>query len=315
MISFRFHLVSITAIFLALAAGIAVGAAVVDRASVELLRTQLDEVEARRQATNARNDELKAGLDEWNRYAEQAGNQLIAGQLASATGGIPVFVVAIEGVERNEVTALETSLGVAGAAYQGTVWLTRKWALDTNEAADEMAAALEVGTNLLPETLRRAGIARLGRALLDGDPADLLVSLQAGGFIEHVSAEGGPPLAAIPTEDAVVIAVAGDGPLAEQRGLAINLVEVMATTREAFIAAQPATPTEDGTGTAFVTQVRTDTDLATQLTTVDSLSDYRGRVATVLAVKALTLGITGHYGLGPHAERVLPELPPPAVAP
>ena len=314
MINFRFHLVSITAIFLALAAGIAIGAAVVDRASVDLLRSQLDEVEARREATNARNDELKAGLEEWSRYADQAGNQLIEGELLRAEGGVPVMIVAFDGGERDAVTAVETSLRVAGAAFQGTVWLTGKWALDTDEAADDMAAALGVGTNLLPATLRRAATARLGRALLEGDPDDLLVALQSEAFIEHTTIEGEPSLVDVPTEDAVVVVVSDARPRPPADDLPVSLVEVMAATREPFIVAQPSTPAAEGERATPVTRVRSEPDLVTQVTTVDSTADYRGRVATILAVKALTLGITGHYGLGPGAERVIPELPPP-VAP
>ena len=41
MINFRFHLVSLTAVFLALGIGIAVGATVVDRATVDFLETRL----------------------------------------------------------------------------------------------------------------------------------------------------------------------------------------------------------------------------------------------------------------------------------
>ncbi|MBV9664035.1 MAG: copper transporter, partial [Actinobacteria bacterium] len=44
MINFRYHLVSLTAVFLALAIGIAMGATVVDQATVKLLRSQLESV-------------------------------------------------------------------------------------------------------------------------------------------------------------------------------------------------------------------------------------------------------------------------------
>ena len=44
MISFRFHVVSITAVFLAIAIGVVVGSTYVDRAIVESLQNRIDSV-------------------------------------------------------------------------------------------------------------------------------------------------------------------------------------------------------------------------------------------------------------------------------
>lgn len=313
MINFRFHLVSITAIFLALAAGIAVGAAVVNRASVDLLRTQLDEVEARRQETNARNDQLKERLEQWDRYAEQAGDHLVEGRLIGADLGAPVMIVAVDGIPRELVDQLEAAMAAAGASLQGTVWLSPKWSVQGEEAAGELAGALGIANNLTPGTIRRAGIARLGRALVDGDPTDLLVALEGAAFVEHAVGEGGPALASVPTPDAAIVVVSAAG--AEiAGGLGLALVEAMATGGESFLVAQPGAPRSTDASESFVARVRSDAELASQVTTIDSLDDYRGRVAAVLAVEALGMGITGHYGLGLGAERILPELPAPSPA-
>ena len=51
MINFRYHLVSLTAVFLALAAGITIGAGVVDRATVTRIEGQLRNVDSRREST------------------------------------------------------------------------------------------------------------------------------------------------------------------------------------------------------------------------------------------------------------------------
>lgn len=308
MINFRFHLVSITAIFLALAAGIAIGAAVVDQGSVNLLRTQLDEVEARRKETNTRNDELKASLDEWQRYAQQADLELVEGHLGKRPGGDPVLIVAVEGVDRAQVAAFDAALAAAGARRQGTVWLSPKWAVEGEGAAADLARALGVGTNLSGETLRRAAIARLGRALLDGDPLDLLVALQGAGFVDHLAPDDATPLAAVPTADATVVVVSGPGAAVPNRALALPLVEVMATTGKGFIAAQPGRPVPGDDPDPFVASLRGRPEPG-GFSTVDSLDDHRGRTAAVLAVEALLEGIRGHYGLGVGAERILPQLP------
>lgn len=315
MINFRFHLVSITAIFLALAAGIAIGAAVVDRASVDLLRSQLDDVEARREATNTRNDELKAELGEWTQFAEQAGPGALDGRLVRDGVARSVLLVAIDGVSPDAVTALETALTRAGANFQGTVWLSARWAQDDGPAADQLAAALELGGNLGADTVHRAATARLGRALLDGDPTDVLPKLQAAAFAEFRVAPGGPGLAEVPTADSTVVVVSGPGADVPDSVLALPLVRAMAGTGRGFIAAQPGAPAEGGSLLSYVGQIRDDRDLAARLTTVDSLDDFRGLVAAVIAVDVVATGGRGHFGLGRGAERVVPDTPSPAPAP
>ena len=47
MINFRFHLVSLIAIFLALALGVVIGAGVIDRGVVDTLNNRLDNVESK----------------------------------------------------------------------------------------------------------------------------------------------------------------------------------------------------------------------------------------------------------------------------
>ena len=54
MINFRFHVVSVIAIFLALALGVVIGAGVIDRGIVDALDTQLNRVEAKSERINER---------------------------------------------------------------------------------------------------------------------------------------------------------------------------------------------------------------------------------------------------------------------
>src|SRR5437868_9651148 len=58
MVSFRFFLVSIIAVFLALAVGITMGATVIDKATVDLLRSQIRATNARADGTKRQNDDL-----------------------------------------------------------------------------------------------------------------------------------------------------------------------------------------------------------------------------------------------------------------
>ena len=62
MINFRFHLVSLVAVFLALAVGVVMGYGVLGQPTVETLENRIDTVEANADARRAENDLLKADI-------------------------------------------------------------------------------------------------------------------------------------------------------------------------------------------------------------------------------------------------------------
>ncbi len=84
MVNFRFHLVSLTAVFLAIAIGIAIGATVVDQATVDALQNRLRSVERGVQQTHGENDRLRQQLDGWARFAEEAEAEAVAERVRAA---------------------------------------------------------------------------------------------------------------------------------------------------------------------------------------------------------------------------------------
>ena len=64
MINFRFHLVSLIAIFLALALGVVIGAGVIDRGVVDTLDNRLEHVEAKADRIQVENDVLNGENDQ-----------------------------------------------------------------------------------------------------------------------------------------------------------------------------------------------------------------------------------------------------------
>jgi len=159
MVNFRFHLVSLTAVFLALAAGIAIGAGVVDRQTVDFLEDRLRTVENNRQQTNAENDRLRGDIDVWRRFGEQAGDGLIQGRLQE----IPVLLVGVDGTERELVERLRTSMQAAGAAVQGSVWLTGRWSLSNSDDVQRLAEVTGASATTRPNDLRSGSWCRAGR--------------------------------------------------------------------------------------------------------------------------------------------------------
>ncbi|HVF32670.1 MAG TPA: copper transporter [Acidimicrobiales bacterium] len=309
MVNFRFHLVSLTAVFLALAAGITIGAGVVDRATVDQIQRQLSDVAQRREETNAENDQLREELGRWTRFSEEAGDQLVAGQLTD----VPVVVLASNGIDRALVDAVEGSLGAAGAQLDGTLWLTTRWVLDDDEERRALAGALDVAPTTEADDLRSAGIAGLTTAWAVGDGGPLVPGLLDAGFLEYETSSQVPvPLVELPRPDTLFVVISGDPAEVAPADLTVPLASRLALSQVQLVAVQPQRPpvpepaegADEEEPATFVAQLRDDAVVASRISTVDNVDDYRGRVALVLALRDLRIGTTGHYGVGPDARLV-----------
>lgn len=302
MVSFRFHLVSITAVFLALALGIAMGATVVDRATVDLLEQRLDTVRAESERTDKENAELRAELDRWNQFSSQAGDRLVANRLA----GVPVVVVFVEGSDRASLDALRQALVAAGSALQGTVVLTTKLALRDE---DDVAALREItdAAAARPPDLRRIVASQVAAAVTVPTSAGPLATLVDRGFARLEGNPGGPAALAVPGARYVVVA---DGQAAAPNAeLAQPLVDQLAEGVPPRVLAAEAAREAEGdqaaVRAAFVGPLRTRNEA--RVSTIDHLESFAGRVAAVLALQAMAESKAGHYGIGPGASRLLPE--------
>src|SRR5438270_6617022 len=178
MVSFRFHLVSLTAVFLALALGIAMGATVVDRATVDLLQKRLNTVRADSQRTDRQNDQLKGDLSRWNQFSDQAGDRLVRSRLA----GVPVVLIFVEGTDRGSFDTLQQTLVSAGATLPGTVVLTAKLALRSNDDVNALRTLADAASAKPPD-LRRIVATEVAAALASKTDAAPLAALIDKGFV------------------------------------------------------------------------------------------------------------------------------------
>lgn len=307
MINFRFHLVSLTAIFLALGIGIAVGATVVDRATVSFLETRLKGVEARLDTTDTQNAKMAAELDRWSAFADQARDESVAGRLE----GVPVLVFGVQGIDRGPVDALRQSLVAANAALQGTVWFTSKLALENDEDAVALAEVL----GLAPrggDPMRRSMINLLSAELAGQTATGLLAKLGEAAFVEIEAAADGFDPAAAPVEGTRFV-VASDGEAeVPNADLALPFARQLAEVARARVLAveagrPPGGANRPGVRAVFVGPLRTDDQVSPLLSTVDDLEDFRGRFAAIYALRDLGGAKVGHYGVGPGATRQVPE--------
>jgi hypothetical protein len=319
MVNFRFHLVSLTAVFLALAAGIAIGAGVVDRATVDQIERQLSDVAKRREETNAENDRLRADLSRWGDFSKDAGDRLVAGQLT----GVPIVLVSTSGVDRGLVESVAGALTAAGAEVDGTFWFTGRWKLGSEDEARALAGVLDTAPTTDAEELRSAAVNATATAWAVGDSGPLVTALLDSGFLEFdPPATELVPLAELPRPSTLFLVVSDESADVPVADLAVPLVTRLVGSQVPVLAAQrtapvPAAPEGDAgkdheaekPPPAFVDALRADGSIASRVSTVDNLEDYRGRVATVLALHELRTGKTGHYGFGADT-KLVPEAPP-----
>lgn len=313
MINFRYHLVSLTAVFLALAAGITIGAGVVDRATVDQIERRLADVDRRRGETNAENDRLRTDLGRWAQYGDQSASRIFEGRLT----GVTILGVGTAGVDRSVMETVRDSFAAAGGAYDGTIWFTGKWRLAEDQDARSLAGILDVSPTTRPEDLRAAAFAAITAAWGTGDSGALVTALVDAGFIEYdPPSTPTVPFAELPRPETLFVVLSGDGAEVPTAQLAEPFVARLAAARLPVMAAQPVRPPVVGSQSPdapelppeFVVALRGSSEIAGRISTVDNIDDLRGRAAAVLALAELRNGRTGHYGFGADA-RIVPESP------
>jgi hypothetical protein len=290
-----------------LAIGIAMGATVVDRATVSLLENRLDTVKRHSDATNGENGQLRAELARWNQFADQAGNRLVRGRLT----GVPVVVVFVEGSEQSSLDALRGALVAAGATLQGTLRLTAKLALRDNDDVTTLRALADA-PSARPPDLRRIVAADVAAAVTSTAALPPLAALVDKGFA-RVEAAGGATIgpAGLATDGSRFVVVSDGSAAAPNTELAQPIVDELARRAPSRVLAAEAGREAKGNQPAqraqFVGLLRAESNLP--VSTVDDLEQFAGRVAAIFALQAMADGRVGHYGVGPGAARLLPDAP------
>jgi hypothetical protein len=301
MINFRFHLVSLIAVFLALALGVLMGATVIDQAIVDGLRNRIDNVRKEANAQRAENSELQ---DEVERLQRFVGDEYgVTGRLDA----VSVAVIAPRGVEGDQARSAVDLLQTAGAAAPGVLWLEEKLQLDDDEARDELADILEVPRDGADPLHSAAWEALVGQpevipALIDAgfvefDP----VGDQGDGFDPATYSVAGTRALLVDQSDA------SDDANALVESLMNELVDegVPLVLGEVYQEEEEDGPVQ-GARLAIVREVA---ELSEVVSTVDDLERTEGKVATVLALADLP-GTVGHYGLAAGVDAALPPQSP-----
>jgi len=315
VIDFRYHLVSLISVFLALAVGIILGAGPLQGAIGETLTEQVDALRAERTELRGQLDTTQTALAGDERFIEAVGNQLVPGALE----GDRIAVVQLGEVSEDVQDGVRAQLDAAGASVVTTARLTDAWT-DPDEESSRETVADGLRANLGEATPEddTAGAtlgAALAVALTDSDgtdrseqAVDLAGQLEHFGFVEAGEEQSEPA-------DAVLLLVgpagqpqqAADGTTEEPEPAPDMWTAVTRAVQQVSGAAVLAGPTDDP-GDA-VQAVRDDADAAAEVTTVSGITRLTGRLAVPLAVAARLEGVVGQYGLEEDATAILPPAP------
>jgi copper transport outer membrane protein MctB len=306
VINFRYHVVSLTAVFLALAIGLVVGTAALNGPVADSLRDQVTAVS--RDNSNLR-DQQNQYRDELNRaqeFATEVSPALLNGKLA----GRRILIVALPNTQ-DYVDQVISMLTVAGAKVTAKVTVQDKFFDPVNDV-ELLDLALQASQPTVPaeglprnsdgvetsSALLALALQQKALAVTAGDLTAVLTAYTEPGYL-NVSDK------IVPGAEATVV-VAGLPPVdrdaAKKNKNAVTMTAEFARNRPLVVGGQGI-----GDGN-LVAEIRGDPKLVQSISTVDYVSTEQGQLATAMTViERVVAGKVGQYGLAAGSTSQVPK--------
>lgn len=325
MIDFRYHLVSLIAVFLALAVGIVLGAGPLRDTIGDTLTGQVQDLREDRERLRGELEASEADVTERTTYLEQSAGVLLEGTLTDQS----VTVVTVPGTTADDVEAVRDRLAQAGAQVLGEVALTEAWTDPDNLTFRQTFAGQLLGyidpapgEDAAVETIFGLALAHaLTDAGEDGAPTedaatllDLLSSAEAP-LVSMTTAPTGPADATVLIGPPAAAPPAPDADPDDTDAAAAVLASYVRLAEALGVVAPAVTVGAAASDLDLVAAVRADAAAAETVTTVDSVGEVTATLSTPLAVAVALSGGQGHFGFLDGAEQAVPprvELTPPA---
>lgn len=308
MIDFRYHLISIVAVLLALSVGIVMGTGVLGGPALEILNDKVGDVSRRNEELRAEINDLNERIDTQERFAEAAEPYMVDGRLEKA----PVVVIEMEGTGGGLIDEAREEVEDAGAVVAATLEVGKK--LELADQIDREELALAIGSSASdPADLRAdaaealavsaAAAAAGGEGTTQaGELQDLVRELEDAGFASFSGPGAGPR---VPPGAAFLLLGGGEGRLGyDPAPFVLALASGLAEEGAAVLVAETSDSNWD-----LVQQVVADPVARERVSTVGGGDRVEGRIAIVLGLSRAIAGEAGHYGSGEGAEAVLPPHP------
>jgi hypothetical protein len=296
VIDFRYHLVSIIAVFLALAIGLAIGATALSPKTAEILNSQERRAVATNAALTKHNQALANQVAADQAFAQAASQRLVGGLLEHEK----VVLVVAPGANSAVTNGVTSILRQAGATVTGQVnvqqsFLTTNGAIETtltqlaqtlaanngltvpaqsqSPVAGQQAAAQVLAASLLDSP---TGVTTTGTTLSAKASLDILTGLEQSGF---VTADAAPAPASI----AVLVAPGGPAPQTDSQVLI-----ALATQLKLASSATVMAGASESVGSGSV--ISNENSSANPVSTVDNADTESGQIMVAQALRYLLDG-------------------------
>ncbi len=310
MITFRYHVISIVAVFLALAVGVLLGSGPLHAEDDTVAQPQKDRKAA---VARARAASLQEELRFSDAYARGTAERVVAGRLADRA----VTLVTLPGADEAVTTDVAELVALAG----GTVTARLLVEEELLDVANRQLVA-ELATQMQPETdvavppdgtgyERMAAL--LSHAVTAEDPAGAPVDAGATTVRAGLETAGlASPDGEVERRGSLVVVVSGDpyGSADERRGageiLSALLTGLDAGSSGLVLTGPAAAAGDDG----LVGAVRGDPAASKVVSTVDVADRPGGAAVAVLAMAGEATGASGHFGSPASPDGAVPPVQP-----
>jgi len=315
MIDFRYHIVSIVAVFLALGLGLLVGATALQPTALGGLISLSQREHEQIGAALATNRQLNRQLDSNDQWAQANAPQLLHGLLA----GERVVVVEAPGASSQVVSGVSDALAEAGATVSGQVQIQDKF-FDVSRATQQQLTQLAQRFTPVAVSLQGSPVAQASQAIAgailtkdgagqpvagqrDSASAALLSGFGAEGFL---AVNGQPDARAT-----LAIVIIPDTPQSTsisnpQSQRLVTLAQQLNLAGQGTVVAGSV----DGSGPGSVIDVMRNGGRAGHLSSVDNANHTIGQIVVAQALAEQLRGVSGSYGATSSAASAAPSPAP-----
>jgi hypothetical protein len=308
VIDFRYHLVSLVAVFLAVALGIVIGTTQLNGRVVDNLNAHVSSLEQDKRGLEAQTQQLQAELNSDDAFTQAIAPALVGGKLANRR---VLLIATSDQVPSGTIDDLGALVQKAGGTVTGTIHLKPQYTdpgsaaaiqnyvtgsgrpagvqLPHTDDAHQLVAALLADVLMAPST----NSAEPNTAAI----STVLAGLTALGILTQDSAT-------VTRADFAIVLTAGaqDGENADQSNAA--LIDLAAALDAAGSGAVVAGDADSAGSKGLVGVVRNNGTVSASVSTVDNIGTAAGEVSTVLALVGERQGTSGKYGSGTDTQPV-----------
>jgi hypothetical protein len=325
VIDFRYFLVAMTGVFLALAVGVALGAGPFRGDLDQELRSDLRQVDREKNDLRGRISQLQQVNRYRDAFAEDLAPNLVSGRLS----GQKVVVVALPGADSAIEQDVVSIVAAAGSKVTGTVRVKPKWVdPDERQFLEDLAVRLagrQAHSVAAGSTYEQAGSV-LAHALVTEDAkaagrTDAATATVLGAFGEGGLVDAPQGLA----RASLAVVVAPPAPTASRRTQSVDEVSndpSSDTPANAAWVALARSIDDAGRGVVMagetsaavgdegvLASLRQDSRASAAVSSVDVANLPSGQVAIVWALVEQRRGGSGHYGAVGTTDGALPDVP------